>query len=83
MTRSAPRFWWEGGAAGVLLAPLGALVSLVAVRRLRQAPAGRLSIPVVCIGNPTVGGSGKTPTAIAVAGMLRETGRAPAFLLRG
>lgn len=83
MRRSAPRFWWEGGAAGVLLAPLGALVGLVAGRRLRQAPGGRLAIPVICIGNPTVGGSGKTPTAIAVAGLLREMGRAPAFLLRG
>jgi len=81
--RSAPRFWWEGGPAGVVLAPFGVLVGLVAGRRLRQPPAGRLSIPVVCIGNPTVGGSGKTPTAIAVAGMLRDAGRRPAFLLRG
>lgn len=83
MTRSAPRFWWEGGAAGVLLAPLGALVNFVAVRRLRQTPGGRLQIPVICIGNPTVGGSGKTPTAIAMAEMLRGMGRAPGFLLRG
>lgn len=83
MTRAAPRFWWEGGAAGVLLAPLGALVGLVASRRLRRPPGGRLSIPVICIGNPTVGGSGKTPTAIAVAALLRGVGQAPAFLLRG
>ncbi|MGX1309644.1 tetraacyldisaccharide 4'-kinase [Amorphus suaedae] len=83
MTRSAPRFWWEGGAAGVLLAPLGALVGFVAGRRLRLPAGGRLAIPVICIGNPTVGGSGKTPTAIAVADMLRAAGHAPAFLLRG
>lgn len=83
MRRTAPRFWWEGGPAGLALAPLGALVAFVAGRRLKRPAAGRLSIPVVCIGNPTVGGSGKTPTAIAVAALLREAGRRPAFLLRG
>ena len=40
-------------------------------------------MPVVCIGNPTVGGAGKTPTALAVARMLKADGEAPVFLSRG
>lgn len=78
-----PRFWWRpGSTGGSLLAPLGAVYGAVAGRRLRRAGA-RVGVPVVCIGNPTVGGAGKTPTAIAVARMLQVQGERPVFLSRG
>jgi tetraacyldisaccharide 4'-kinase len=41
------------------------------------------ALPVVCVGNFTVGGAGKTPTAIAVAELLAAAGEIPAFLSRG
>jgi tetraacyldisaccharide 4'-kinase len=40
-------------------------------------------MPVICIGNLTIGGAGKTPTALAVAQMLAAAGERPAFLSRG
>jgi len=40
-------------------------------------------VPVVCIGNFTAGGAGKTPTALAVARLLIESGERPIFLTRG
>jgi tetraacyldisaccharide 4'-kinase len=40
-------------------------------------------VPVVCIGNLTVGGAGKTPTALALARMLAAAGERPVFLSRG
>jgi tetraacyldisaccharide 4'-kinase len=58
-------------------------VGEVAGRRLARAPAERLPIPVLCIGNPTVGGAGKTPLAIAVARLLSGRGMRPVFLTRG
>lgn len=81
----APSFWYRErpGLAGHLLSPLGALYGAVASRRMARAPDWRSPLPVVCIGNPTVGGAGKTPTAIAVAGRLAELGRRPVFLSRG
>jgi tetraacyldisaccharide 4'-kinase len=48
-----------------------------------RRPGQRARAIVVCIGNLTVGGAGKTPTAIAVARLLRDAGANPAFLTRG
>lgn len=81
----APSFWWRPrrGPAALLLAPLGGLVGAVAARRMAAAPAVRLGVPVVCVGNPTVGGAGKTPVAIALAEALAARGFRPVFLTRG
>ena len=43
-------------------------------------PAG---VPVICVGNLTVGGAGKTPTALAVAHLLLAAHERPFFLSRG
>jgi tetraacyldisaccharide 4'-kinase len=78
-----PAFWWRGdGAAARLLAPAGAAYGFVAARRMAQ-PGRLAAVPVLCVGNFTVGGSGKTPTAIAVARLLSRCGRRPFFLSRG
>src|SRR5256885_2670878 len=45
----------------------------------RATPA----IPVVSVGNLTVGGTGKTPVAAWIAGWLRAHGAHPAIVLRG
>ena len=79
----APGFWWEKpGVAAALLSPLARIYGAVAERRLKQR-GENAGIPVVCIGDPTVGGAGKTPTAIAVARLLIAADRRPMFLTRG
>ena len=78
-----PSFWWrEPGIAARALAPLSAVYGAVAQARLRQRGC-RVATPVVCIGNPTVGGAGKTPTALTTARILKEVGELPVFLTRG
>ena len=77
----APEFWRGRGWRARLLSPLGALYGLsVALKRRKGFAPG---IPVICIGNLTAGGTGKTPIAIAVADALRARGRKPFFLTRG
>jgi tetraacyldisaccharide 4'-kinase len=78
-----PAFWWrEAGIAARLLAPLAAVYGLVAQARLNGS-GNRVAAPVVCIGNLTVGGAGKTPAAIATAQMLKAADELPLFLTRG
>lgn len=79
----APGFWWrEPGLAAAALAPLGALYGAVAARRMGRTGA-TVPAPVVCVGNFVVGGAGKTPTAIFLAGRLAAAGERPFLLSRG
>jgi tetraacyldisaccharide 4'-kinase len=78
-----PPFWWrEAGRGARLLAPLGATYGAIAARRMTRS-GQHANVPVVCIGNPTVGGAGKTPAALAIARMLQAAGECPVFLSRG
>jgi tetraacyldisaccharide 4'-kinase len=80
-----PPFWWyrRKGALGSALAPLGNLYGRIAEQRYAQGTPYRSALPVICIGNFTAGGGGKTPTAIAIAALLKQLGAKPAFLTRG
>jgi tetraacyldisaccharide 4'-kinase len=79
----APAFWWRPpGLVSALLAPLGAAYGAVAAARLRRH-GKRAGLPVICVGDPTLGGGGKTPTAMAIAKLLLAAGERPAFLTRG
>ena len=78
-----PGFWHAPpGAAAALLGPLAAIYGAVAGARLRQA-GHRAGIPVICAGNLTLGGAGKTPTALAVGALLKAAGARLFFLSRG
>jgi tetraacyldisaccharide 4'-kinase len=46
-------------------------------------PATRAEVPVLSVGNLAVGGAGKTPVVLAIAGRLLAAGRRPAVLSRG
>ena len=79
----APGFWWEKpGLAAALLSPIESVYAMIAAHRFEQL-GERAGIPVICVGNLTVGGAGKTPTAIAIAKMLIAAGQRPMFLTRG
>jgi tetraacyldisaccharide 4'-kinase len=79
----APDFWQKRNLRARLLAPLGALYGFSVAIKARLANPFDPGIPVICVGNLTAGGSGKTPVALAIADMLREKGHKPYFLTRG
>jgi len=80
----APKFWYRSrGWQAVLLSPLGALYAWASARRQKNARPSRVDLPVICIGNLNVGGTGKTPTTIAIAQMLISRGIAVHIVSRG
>ncbi|MEM8823634.1 MAG: tetraacyldisaccharide 4'-kinase [Pseudomonadota bacterium] len=66
----APGFWSRPGSlAANLLSPLGAIYAHATARRMAR-PGLRLDVPVICVGNLTAGGTGKTPTVIWLTGQV-------------
>jgi tetraacyldisaccharide 4'-kinase len=81
----APEFWHDdtGRLAPRLLAPFSAVFAAAARLRARAATPWRAPVPVVCVGNLTVGGAGKTPTVLALAERLHAAGLRVGCLSRG
>lgn len=78
-----PAFWWDRpGLQAWLMWPLSLIYGAVAQWRMNRKGA-HAGIPVICVGNFTLGGTGKTPTAIAIARLLTAAGEKPYFLSRG
>ena len=72
----------------VVLLPLSILFGLVATLRRVLYRAGllraiRLSVPVIVVGNISVGGTGKTPLVLWLADFLRQQGYHPGVVSRG
>jgi tetraacyldisaccharide 4'-kinase len=80
----APVFWYKPmGEIARVLAPLGQVYRAAGILRRRFASPYQAKVPVICVGNIVAGGSGKTPTALALAQLLREKGHKPVFVTRG
>ncbi|MEZ5856804.1 MAG: tetraacyldisaccharide 4'-kinase [Hyphomicrobiaceae bacterium] len=80
-----PRWWYrpEPTLPARLLAPLSCIYGWEAKRRYLAKAPQTLGLPVICIGNFTAGGTGKTPLALYIAKTLQALGTNPAFLSRG
>jgi tetraacyldisaccharide 4'-kinase len=78
----APAFWLRDGCVPRLLTPVAALVAAATARRMSRA-SWRAPVTVICCGNVTVGGAGKTTLALDLAQRLKARGAAVHVLLRG
>jgi tetraacyldisaccharide 4''-kinase len=92
LRRSLVGIWTGAGlasrAARAALTPFSALYRAAAAGRgllydRRILPTYQSSVPVISVGNLTVGGTGKTPISAWLATEILERGRAPAVVLRG
>ncbi|MEH6469249.1 MAG: tetraacyldisaccharide 4'-kinase, partial [Porticoccus sp.] len=79
--------WYRHSSWVLLLVPLSWLFrAVVAVRRYYQQkvkPNPSLSVPVIVVGNISVGGTGKTPLLLALVSHLKEQGYRPGVISRG
>lgn len=85
MFRDEPAWWYASNSdpRSRLLVPIGRLYGWIAERRYARTTPYRSRLGVVCIGNFTAGGTGKTPLGLMIAAACRARGQHPVFLTRG
>ena len=85
MRLETPSWWYDRkpSRTAKVLKPFSWVWGTIAGSRMTIASSHYSNLPVLCIGNFTMGGAGKTPTAIYVANHLKSLGEQPAFLSRG
>jgi len=79
-------WWWYGGEGSLvpaLLEPAALLWRGATWLRWKMSTPHGAELPVLCVGNPTAGGAGKTPLVIELARLLAQRGERPVFLTRG
>ena len=78
-----PGYWSDLNPLSLLLSPLGLLYNLGTRLNMSLHKPQKAALPVVCIGNLTAGGTGKTPTAVSIAKLMQQAKRKPFFVSRG
>lgn len=77
-----PAFWQHGHTPPWPLRLASPLTAWITAARMARA-GWAAPVPVICCGNATAGGAGKTPLALDLAARLQRRGENPAFLSRG
>ena len=77
-----PAFWDKNEISffSILLFPISIIINFLGLLKQRITKVYKSSVPVVCIGNIYLGGTGKTPTSIEIFSILKELGMNPAFI---
>lgn len=83
IAQRAPKFWNSRGVRAASLLPLSGLWWLASQLDRARGKPKKAGLPVICVGNLSVGGSGKTPSVLALCSLLAERGVQPVILSRG
>ena len=65
-----PKYWQSNSLTSELLQPFAALYGWITQLRIKYGKYPKADVPVICIGNITAGGTGKTPVSLSIAKML-------------
>ena len=81
MNLKKPKFWDKQiGIVSILLLPLSLVFILLSFLKKKLTKQFIFKIPIICIGNIYIGGTGKTPTCILLANELFKLGRKPVII---
>jgi len=85
MKLNKPKFWDYPGISfwSIILYPVSILFSLVSLIIKLLKIQKKFPIPIICVGNIYVGGTGKTPLAIEIFKIIKSSGKNPGFIKKG
>ena len=76
-----PKFWDENiGIFALILLPLSIIFTIIIFLKKKFTKGQKFKVPVICVGNIYIGGTGKTPTSIFIAKKLTNLGKNPAII---
>ena len=75
-----PKFWNHKNFISLSLFPVSLIIQLVILLKKKFTKVSSFKIPIVCIGNIYVGGTGKTPLSILVSKELSKVGKKPVII---
>jgi len=81
MTLTKPKFWdKQVGFFSILLLPISLIFLFLAFLKKKFTKEHRFKIPIICVGNIYIGGTGKTPISIFLASEILKLGKKPIIL---
>tara|TARA_B100000963_G_scaffold271031_1_gene239226 strand:+ start:3309 stop:4238 length:930 start_codon:yes stop_codon:yes gene_type:complete len=81
MRINKPQFWQHPGSIGsLILLPITLIVLTVIFFKKKFSKEKKFSIPIICIGNIYLGGTGKTPLSILICEELRSLNKSPVII---
>lgn len=78
-----PKHWQSKNILALILFLPSCLYAFATWLRIKTTTPKKVKVPVICIGNLTAGGSGKTPVSVSIAKILKQAGKKPYFISRG
>ena len=77
-----PTFWDKNEISffSILLFPLALLIKLISFLKRSTTKSSEFSIPIICVGNIYLGGTGKTPLCMKIFMILKNLNMKPAFI---
>ena len=77
-----PKFWDKNKVSlfSIMLFPITLLIKLISFIKRRFTKIHQCSIPIICVGNIYLGGTGKTPLCIEIFSILKKLNMNPVFV---
>ncbi len=80
MRFNKPKFWDTKNFLSSILEPLSWIVKLFIIIKKKSTTSIKFNIPIICVGNIYIGGTGKTPLSIFLAKELKKNGKKPVII---
>ena len=81
MKLNKPKFWdTKFSLTAIFFIPITLITLLVNAIKIKFTKSMKFNIPIICIGNIYIGGTGKTPTSVNIAKELKKLGKKPAII---